>query len=408
MTSRTPHPETAAADLRARALALHRAVPLVDGHNDLAWQVWQKAQRVLSRIDLRRPQPELHTDIARLRAGGLGGQIWSVYVPATLQGADAVRATVEQIDVVHKLLGRYPDTFELALTAGELETAFRAGKIASLIGMEGGHSIGDSLGTLRMFFRLGARAMTLTHSSSISWAESTTGEPSPAGLSHFGIEVVREMNRLGMMVDLSHVSERAMHAALDAAEAPVIFSHSGARAVCDHPRNVPDGVLRRIPRNGGIVMATFVPKFVSSALHEHDLRRRAEGERLRRLAGSTPASLAEGLRGWDVAHPPPRARLTEVADHVDHLREVAGIDHIGIGSDFDGISSVPEGLEDVSKYPDLTVELLRRGYSDEDLLKILGRNFLRAFTSVEQVARRLDRERGPSEARIEEVDGPGR
>jgi membrane dipeptidase len=396
---------TAAAQSEDRARKLHEEAPLVDGHNDLPWQYREKVQRKFSELDVSEPQPELMTDIARLREGGVGAQFWSVYVPSDFEGADAVPATLEQVDVVYELVRRYPGTFEIALDADSVERVFASGKIASMIGMEGGHSIDSSLATLRMFYRLGARYMTLTHSRNTAWADSATDEPVHGGLSKFGEAVVREMNWLGMLVDLSHVAPATMHDALDVTEAPVIFSHSSARALCDHPRNVPDDVLKRLPANGGVVMVTFVPGFVSRAVRAHDQMREAERRRLRGHGGATEASVSAGLREWASAHPAPRATLAQVADHVDHIKKVAGVDHIGLGSDFDGISAVPEGLEDVSKFVDLTRELLKRGYSDDEVLRILGKNLLRVMKAVEGTSARLRTERGPSEALIEELDG---
>jgi len=354
------------ADLLARARALLRASPLIDGHNDFPMALQENnAQRDLDRLDIRMPQPKIHTDIPRLRQGGVGGQFWSVYVPATLQGGDAVRATLDQIDVVYRMVMKYPDTFELATTAADVERIFKAGRIASLIGMEGGHSIANSLATLRMFHALGARYMTLTHSTNIAWADSGTDKPTLGGLSAFGEEVVREMNRLGMLVDLSHTSAGTMEDAIRVSEAPVIFSHSDARALNDHGRNVPDAVLRLLPRNGGIVMVTFVPGFL-----------RAGG----------------------------KATLADAADHMDHVRKVAGPDHVGIGSDFDGIPTVPAGLEDVSKYPALVAELLRRGWPEADVNRALGLNALRVMRRAEEVAARLQKQRAPSTAAIEQLD----
>ena len=350
-----------------QASAILRETPLIDGHNDLPWQYREKASLDLSKLDIRQPRPALHTDIPRLRRGGVGGQFWSVYVPATMQGKEAVRATMEQIDIVYQMADRYPDTFEIARTAADVERIFKSGKIASLIGMEGGHSIDNSLGALRMFYKLGARYMTLTHSVNTPWADSATDKPEHHGLTPFGEDVVREMNRLGMLVDLSHTSPETMHAALRVTQAPVIFSHSSARALNDHPRNVPDDVLARMPANGGVVMVTFVPEFISAEVREYD------------------ALPAEQKR----REPAPRATMAQVANHIDHLRKVAGINHIGIGSDFDGITTVPQNLEDVSKYPVLVAELLRRGYTKDDLKKILGQNVLRVMRQVEQVAARL-------------------
>jgi membrane dipeptidase len=384
---------------------LHERVPLVDGHNDLPWVYRQKFQRAVSRMDIALPQPDLMTDIPRLREGGVGAQFWSVYVPTSLEGGAAVAATLEQIDVVYQMIRRYPDTFQLALTANEVEAAFRGGRIASMIGMEGGHSINNSLATLRMFYNLGARYMTLAHSKSTRWAESSRDEASADGLSAFGKEVVREMNRLGMLVDLSHVSPASMHDTLDVSEAPIIFSHSSARAITDHPRNVPDDVLRRLPENGGVVMVTFVSSFVSEEALAHRQAGQAERQRLQSLPGSTEEAVREGLEQWREANPAPRGTISDVADHIDHIREVAGVDHIGLGSDYDGTTYVPEGLDDVSAFPALTAELLERGYSDQDVLKILGRNLLRVMRNVEAVAEKLQREREPSEALIEELDG---
>jgi membrane dipeptidase len=396
------------AALLDRARSLHRQVPLIDGHNDYPWQVRQKAQGDLAKLDILGPQPGLHTDIPRLRAGGVGAQFWSVYVPATMAGQDAVRATLEQIDIVHRMMQRYPQVFELALTAADIERIFKAGKIASLIGMEGGHSIDSSLGALRMFYRLGARYMTLTHSRNTPWADSGTDEPAAGGLTRFGEEVVREMNRLGMLVDLSHVSPDTMEDALRVSEAPVIFSHSSARAVCDVPRNVPDEILQRLRQNGGIVMVTFVPGFVSAEVAAYGRAAQEEQRRLREQFPNDEEALRAALEKWRHAHPQPAATVAQVADHIDHIRKVAGIDHIGIGSDFDGIDRGPTGLEDVSKYPALTAELLRRGYRDEDIKKILGLNLLRVLRTVEQVAARLQKERPPSTARREDLDGPPR
>jgi membrane dipeptidase len=356
--------QTPDAKLLDRARALHKQVPLIDGHNDYPWAVRENVQKDLDKLDITKPQPTIHTDIGRLRAGGVGGQFWSVYVPADLQGQGAVTATLEQIDIVHRMMKKYPETFELALTADDVERIFKKGKIASLIGMEGGHSIDSSLGALRMFHRLGARYMTLTHSKNIPWADSATDEPKLSGLSPFGEEVIREMNRLGMLVDLSHVSPDTMADAIAISTAPVIFSHSSARAINDVPRNVPDNVLQMLPKNGGVVMVTFVPGFLSAKVAEW---------------GRRPAEETKDKVG-------PRASIKDVADHIDHIKKVAGIDHIGLGGDFDGITSVPEGLEDVSKYPMLTVELLRRGYKDDEIKKILGLNILRVMRAAEKVA----------------------
>ena len=373
-----------------RARRLLRDTPVIDGHNDYPWEVRQKAQLDLAKLDLRQSQPSIMTDFARLAAGGVGGQFWSVYVPSPPPGTDpatSVTQTLEQIDIVHRMVGRYPDKLTLALTADDIERAHRQGRIASLIGMEGGHSINSSLATLRMMHRLGARYMTLTHSLNVPWADAATDAPKLDGLSAFGEDVVREMNRLGMLVDLSHTSPATMADALRVSTAPVIFSHSSARALTDVPRNVPDEILRALPANGGIVMVTFVPGFVSQEIADYNRRETEERARLSALAGSTPEAVAKGVETWRAAHPAPKASLIQVANHIDHIRKVAGIDHVGLGSDFDGITTVPVGLEDVSTFPALAAELLRRGYTDEDVRKIAGRNILRVMRAAETVAR---------------------
>jgi membrane dipeptidase len=384
------------AALLERARALHKQVPLIDGHNDYPWAVRENVGRDVDKLDIRQPQPAIHTDIARLKTGGVGGQFWSVYVPAELQGQAAVTATLEQIDIVHRMMRKYPDTFELALTAEDVERIFKKGKIASLIGMEGGHSIDNSLGALRMFHRLGARYMTITHSKNIPWADSGTDTAVLGGLSSFGEEVVREMNWLGMLVDLSHVSPDTMADAIRVSEAPVIFSHSSARALNDVPRNVPDDILRMLPKNGGVVMVTFVPGFLSAKVAEWNKRQAEETARLQQQFPNDEAARKTGLDTWTKSNPVPRATIADAANHIDHIRKVAGIDHIGLGGDFDGITSVPEGLEDVSKYPLLTAELLRRGYKDDDIKKILGLNILRVMRAAEKVAAKLQAARPPS------------
>jgi membrane dipeptidase len=372
-----------------RARRLLRESPVIDGHNDYPMAVREKADGDIDKLDIERPQPSLMTDIPRLRAGGVGGQFWSVYVPVERKGADAVSATLDQIDIVYRMMAKYPSTFSLALTAADVERIEKQGKIASLIGVEGGHSINNSLGVLRMFYRLGARYMTLTHSSNTAWADSATDTPKTNGLTAFGRDVVHEMNRLGMLVDLSHVSPATMEAALQVTQAPVIFSHSSTRALVDHPRDVPDNVLTLLAKNGGVVMIAFVPGFVSKEVHEHDLRETAEEKRVTdELKGDT-AAIKRAMDSWRAANPAPRATLSQVADHIDHAKAIAGIDHIGLGSDFDGITSVVAGLEDVSTYPQLIRELLRRGYSDDDVRKITGRNILRVLHEAEAVAARL-------------------
>ncbi|GAA1191521.1 dipeptidase [Streptomyces hebeiensis] len=382
--------------------------PVVDGHNDLPWALREHVRYDLDRLDIAHDLTgRLHTDIARLRRGGVGAQFWSVYVQSDQAGDDAVSATLEQIDVVARLLERYPDDLARALTADDMERARREGRIASLMGAEGGHSINNSLATLRAFHTLGVRYMTLTHNDNIAWADSATDEPGVGGLSAFGREVVREMNRIGMLVDLSHVAATTMRDALDATDAPVIFSHSSARAVCDHPRNIPDDVLERLPANGGVAMVTFVPKFVLPAAVAWtvaaDENMRAHG--LHHL-DTTPEGMAVH-RAFEEAHPRPRATVATVADHLDHMREAAGVDHIGIGGDYDGTAFTPAGLEDVSGYPNLIAELLARKWSRPDLAKLTWGNAVRVLGAAEDVARGLRTERGPSRATLTELDGGG-
>ena len=399
---------TAAHAQTARIDRILREVPLIDGHNDLPWQYEERVKNHLAQIDIRQDQskltPALHTDIARLRQGRVGGQFWSVYIPATLKGADAVRAVIEQIDVVHRLDDRYPDTFELALTADDVVRIHRSGKIASLIGMEGGHSIGNSLAVLRQMYAVGARYMTLTHSDNNDWADSATADPIHGGLTPFGKLVIGEMNRLGMLVDLSHVAPKTMHDVLDVTAAPVIFSHSSARALTDHARNVPDDVLRRIKENDGVVMITWVPGFVSEKVRARDAAKDAEEARLKALLRGQPDKVKAMLAQWEAANPNPRATVQDIADHIDHVAEVAGAAHAGLGADLDGITTTPEGLESVAAYPSLFAELIRRGYTDEQLKGIAGLNVLRVMRKAEAVAARLQKERPPSDARIDEVD----
>lgn len=391
--------------IAARVERVLREVPLIDGHNDLPWQMRSRVQDHIAQLDLRADEskldPPLHTDIARLRRGHLGGQFWSVYVPVTLAGSDAVVATFEQIDVVHRLAAAYPETLELALTADDVVRIHHDGKIASMIGIEGGHSIGDSLAVLREMYRAGARYMTLTHSKNNHWADSATDEPAHNGLTPFGLTVVAEMNRLGMLVDLSHVSEKTMNDALDVSAAPPIFSHSSARAITDHSRNVPDAVLRRLQTTDGVVMVTWVPTFSSEKIRGHHLDYVAEEARLKEQFLGRPDEVKKGLDAWKSAHPDPRATVADVADHIDHVRQIAGIDHIGIGADLDGITMTPEGLTSVADYPFLFQELARRGYSDDDLKKIAGLNVLRVMRKAEAVAAKLQKERAPADDRIE-------
>jgi membrane dipeptidase len=386
-----------AADYLARARALHQHALLIDGHNDYPWALREHdAARSLDTLDIRKPQPTIMTDIARLKEGGVGGQFWSVYTPVELQGQAAVTATLEQIDIVHRMVRKYPEAFELALTADDVERIHKAGKIASMIGMEGGHSIDNSLADLRMFHELGARYMTITHTTNTPWADSATDAPRSGGLSGFGEEVIKEMNWLGMLVDLSHVSPDTMEDAIRVSQAPVIFSHSDARALNDHPRNVPDNILQLLPKNGGVIMVTFVPGFVSPKVNAWNKLQTAEQDRLKAASPNDAAAVKAGVDKWTAANPAPAATIGEVADHIDHIRQIAGIDHIGIGSDFDGITQTVQDLDNVSTYPRLTAELLRRGYSDGDVRKILGLNVLRVMREAEKVSKRLQSERGPS------------
>ena len=373
----------------ARARALHLSVPVFDGHNDYPWEVRQRAGKDLAALDIRSARTDTMTDIPRMRRGGVGAQFWSVYVPSSLAGQQAVTATLEQIDIVHRMIARYPEDFELALTADDVQRIFAAGKIASLIGMEGGHSIDSSLGALRMFARLGARYMTLTHSKNTPWADSATDTPEHGGLTAFGEDVIREMNRLGMLADLSHVSEDTMEDVLRVTRAPVIFSHSSARALCGHPRNVPDAILRLIPRNGGVVMVSFVPQFTTPEASAWDSALEAEQARLQKLPQKDEAAVKAGVAAWMAAHPRPTVTVAQVADHIDHVRKVAGVDHVAYGSDFDGITSTPSGLEDVSMFPALTAELLRRGYTELEVKKVLGLNLLRVMRAAEAAAARM-------------------
>ncbi len=393
-------------DHLARAAELLAAHPIVDGHNDLPWALRQNVRYDLDRLDIAGDRTgALHTDIPRLRKGGVGAQFWSVYVSSRLAGDDAVTATLEQVDCVRQLIDRYAADLRAAHTADDMETARAEGRIASLMGAEGGHSINNSLGTLRGLYALGVRYMTLTHNDNVPWADSATDEPKVNGLTAFGEQVVREMNRCGMLVDLSHVAPATMRDALRVSEAPVIFSHSSSRAVCDHVRNIPDDVLATLPGNGGVAMATFVPKFILPAAiawtEAADENMRAHG--LHAL-DTTPQGM-KVQREYEERNPRPVATAATVADHLDHMREVAGVDHIGVGGDFDGTAFVPADLADVAGYPNLVAELLRRGWSDADLAKLTWRNAVRVLRDAESVAREVRIKRGPSNATIEELDG---
>ncbi|MCT4356574.1 dipeptidase [Streptomyces sp. Je 1-79] len=395
-----------AADRLAEALELLASAPVVDGHNDLPWALRKHVGYDLDRLDIAADQTgALHTDLARLRAGGVGAQFWSVYVSCELTGDDAVSATLEQIDIVDQLLERYAAELAPALTADDMEAARKQGRIASLKGAEGGHSINNSLATLRALHTLGVRYMTLTHNDNTAWADSATDEPGVGGLSPFGHEVVREMNRTGMLVDLSHVAATTMRDALATSVAPVIFSHSSSLAVCDHPRNIPDDVLAQLPANGGVAMATFVPKFILPAAVEWTAR---ADENLRAHGFHHLDTTAEAMklhRAFEAENPRPIATAATVADHLDHMREVAGIDHIGIGGDYDGTAFTPAGLDDVAGYPNLIAELLHRGWSHADLAKLTWSNAVRALRDAEAVARDLSAGRGPSNATLDSLDG---
>jgi membrane dipeptidase len=370
------------------ATALLTQHPLIDGHNDLPWELREANGPDSGETDLAASVGFTHTDLPRLAQGRVGAQFWSVFVPVSLAGDVAVATTLEQIDFVRRMVGRYPDALELALTAADVERIFAAGKVASLMGAEGGHSIAASLGVLRSFYELGVRYMTLTHNANVGWADSATDEPDCGGLSEFGRQVVGEMNRLGMLVDLSHVSAQTMRAALDTVTAPVIFSHSSARALCDHPRNVPDEILAALPANNGVCMVTFVPRFVSQECW--DWARELQDDMKRRgLDINVMATWVAARKEWAQAHPSPRATLAQVADHVDHVREVAGVAHIGIGSDFDGTDQLPDGLSDVSCFPALFAELLGRGWSEADCGRLAGGNVLRVMREAEAASRAL-------------------
>ena len=370
----------------ALARRVLRTTPLVDGHNDLPWRIREDtaARGDVEAYDLRKRAPG-HTDIARLRRGMVGAQFWSIYIPGEIRDSGYARVQLEQFDIARKVIAKYPEILQSTPTVAAVRRAFAAKKIGSLLGMEGGHAIENSLGALRVYYDLGARYMTLTHNVTLDWADAALDSARHGGLTRFGEEVVREMNRLGMLLDLSHVSPGTMSDALNVTEAPVIFSHSAARALVDHRRNVPDSILARLPRNGGVVMVPFVPTFISAPLKAWE---------------DSGAAVRKGPR--------PRVGIAQVAEHIDHVRKVAGVDHVGIGSDFDGITETPEGLEDVSTFPALFAELARRGWSEADLRKLAGENVLRVLAQAERVSARLRKARPPSPRTIRELDGPAR
>jgi membrane dipeptidase len=389
----------------ARAKRILATTPLVDSHNDLPWRIREDSvnPRDVEAYDLRKQTPG-HTDFARLKRGMVGAQFWSIYIPGEIKDSGFARVQLEQFDIARRVIAKYPDRLAAASTEADVRRIFRTGKIASMLGLEGGHAIENSLGALRVYYDLGARYMTLTHNVTLDWADAALDEPKHGGLTAFGKEVVHEMNRLGMLVDLSHVSPGTMSDALDATEAPVIFSHSASRELVDHKRNVPDSILRRLPQNGGVVMVPFVTSFVSKEVKAWDDEDGRVQQELRTRFPNDAAAVRREHDAWAAAHPKPKAALAQVADHIEHVRQVAGVDHVGIGSDFDGITDVVVGLEDVSTYPSLFAELARRGWSDADLRKLAGENVLRVLKRAEVVAARLQKEKKPSTATIEQLD----
>jgi membrane dipeptidase len=391
----------------ARARQILSSTPLIDGHNDLAWAIREDstAPRDVAAYDLRK-RTKGHTDLERLKKGMIGGQFWSIYVPGEVKDSGYARIQMEQFDIARRFIAMYPDNLRLALNADEISNAIQKKRIASMLGMEGGHVIENSLGTLRSYYALGARYMTLTHNVTTDWADAALDSAKHGGLTEFGKEVVREMNRLGMLVDLSHVSPGTMSDALDVSEAPVIFSHSASRAIVDHPRNVPDSILKRLDKNDGIVMVTFVPSFISQeyANYEHSFEE-AQREARQRLGTSDRAALRREADAWRAAHPAPVVTISQVADHLDHIKQVAGAGHIGIGGDFDGITATVKGLEDVSTYPALFAELAHRGWTDDEMRRLAGLNILRVFEEAEEVATRLQAARPPSTKTIQQLDG---
>jgi membrane dipeptidase len=400
----------------ARALRVLRAAPVVDGHNDLPWRIREDRTHPgdVAAYDLHGRAPGM-TDIPRLKQGHVGGQFWSIYIPGepsdpayAANGAVSsvpgyARVQLEQIDIARRVIDREP-ALEWALTAAAVRGSFSHGRVGSLLGLEGGHAIENSLPLLREYYAMGARYMTLTHNVTLDWADAALDSAKHHGLTPFGREVVREMNRLGMLVDLAHVSPGTMSAALDVTEAPVIFSHSAARALVDHPRNVPDSILARLPKNGGVVMIPFVTSFVSAEVKAWGDSMDAAVAAIRQRSGADSAAARAAATAWRTSHPAPKATLAQVADHIEHVRRVAGVDHVGIGSDFDGIPDNVVGLEDVSTYPALFAELARRGWSDADMAKLSSGNVLRVLAQAELVAARLQRTRGPSTATIEQLD----
>ena len=382
--------------VQARIDRILKATPLIDGHNDLAEELREnyggKTEGLASGTDSWKPKP-LMTDMARLHAGRVGGQFWSVFIPAEVDGDRAIRDTLEEIDIVKRFIAAYPKDLEQAYTADDVVRIHKAGKVASMIGVEGGHQMAHNFAALRQYYALGARYMTLTHFKTTDWADSATDVPKHNGLTDYGKRVVHEMNRIGMLVDLSHVSEGTMNSALDVSKAPVIFSHSSAKAIDGHPRNVSDAVLRRIASNGGVVMVNFAPDYVNEAVWKWGADHDAEKARIARmLTGHTQAEMDAALDNWVKAHPEPTATVSQIADHVEHVAKVAGYDHVGIGGDLDGIPSTPVDLTGVQDYPNLFAELIRRGWSDENLAKLAGGNVLRALRQAETVSKSMSSE----------------
>jgi len=403
LDAQTPSPSQA--DI-ARARRVLSTTPLIDGHNDLPWVIRESktAPRDVEAYDLRKKAPGM-TDLDRLKKGMVGAQFWSIYIPGEIKDSGYARVQLEQFDIARRVIEKYPERLQWALTADAIRSTFKAGKVGSLLGLEGGHAIENSLGALRVYYDLGARYMTLTHNVTLDWADAALDSAKHGGLTNFGKEVVHEMNRVGMLVDLAHVSPGTMSDALDATEAPVIFSHSGARALVDHPRNVPDSILARLPKNGGVVMVPFVTVFVSKEAKEWGDAQTAATTEARTRLGNDTAAVRRAVDEWTKAHPQPQATLGQVADVIEHIRKVAGVDHVGIGSDFDGITDLVVGLEDVSKFPDLFAELSRRGWTDADLKKLAGENLLRVLKQAEVVSARLKKERPPSNKTIQQLDG---
>ncbi len=401
----TMTPKSSESDLD-RARRILATTPLIDGHNDLPWAIRESktAPMDVEAYDLRRHTPG-HTDLDRLHAGMVSGQFWSIYIPGEIADSGFARVQMEQFDIARRMVNKYPDKLMWALTASDLRRAQKEGKVGSVLGLEGGHAIENSLGTLRVYYDLGARYMTLTHNVTTRWADAALDSAKHGGLTEFGKEVVREMNRLGMLVDLAHVSPGTMSDALDVTEAPVIFSHSGARGLVDHKRNVPDSILRRVPANGGVVMVPFVTSFVSPEVAAYDHDEQIFTAELRKKFGTDTGAIRQATLARRAEHPQPKASLSQVADQIEYVKRIVGPDHVGIGGDFDGITDVVVGLEDVSKYPALFAELAHRGWSDEDLRKLAGENILRVLEQAEQVAAHLQKTRPPSTKTIAQLDG---